>query len=392
MTTNEGPSRVSGRGREAARDAKRNAEEVPSGAIPFVAVEQVPKVTPEQKRAQREIEREAATEEGRDQEELVQIEADNAESIEENARNIRNLVVENGLSISNAITELRDAGWSENEVLETLIPVHVALRAKGEKGVAMLGATVQREEEREKGRKALEEISATIHLREKATMHREKEEAVKFAELRELGKKGVAILEAAGKRVETNPDRVWTESAEESPLGREKPPVPHIEEGPFVQVETKRKSGAEEEESSDQQTLTEEDSALADSRAEAQEALRKMVEMGRGKLFDAPLVNQFGIEVPANEAHIYEGPGGEELLAFGGTYPERMEAIKEYLALNSDKTIMAPDESGANRVAWSLVDGALTPSASLGKKRWFGSLLGAKLGPPELNELTKRVS
>lgn len=379
-----------GRERKAAIDSKRNAGEELIDAVPHVLIEVPQKLTPEQRQARKEIERNATNAgSDTDSEELSQIEQDNAESIEENARSVRNAVIEQGLSISNAITVLRDAGWSESEVLEMLIPAHMALRAKGETAAAILEATIAREENKEKGRKAMEALEATIRVREQSHAEAEKAEAEKLAHVRELGKKAAAILEATLQRVETKPGSTWTEP-EEMPRGREIPVPPSVEQGPFVKVETKR-SQVQEGDVPEADVLTEEDFALADSRAEAREALRKMVEMGRGALFDAPIVNKFNIEIPAGEPHLYEGPGGGELLAFGGMYPERLKLIEAFLGDNPDKVVLASDEADTNRVAWSLVNGALTESAVLGKGGWLGSLLGTKLSPPGPDELTKKV-
>lgn len=93
------------------------------------------------------------------------------------------------------------------------------------------------------------------------------------------------------------------------------------------------------------------------------------------------ITNHFGLEVPTAEAHLYADAGAKQVLVFGGSHAERMDAMLHYLKENPAQEVYGADPSGKYRVPWHLVDGEVTPA---GMPVRTGGFLGTGFGSTEM--------
>ncbi|MDD2657516.1 MAG: hypothetical protein PHD04_02540 [Candidatus Pacebacteria bacterium] len=71
------------------------------------------------------------------------------------------------------------------------------------------------------------------------------------------------------------------------------------------------------------------------------------------------LPNKFGLTIPANETHLYEGAGGKETFIFGGTAQEKARIMLEFFKEHPTKIIYSGDETGTRRIPWRFIQGQL---------------------------------
>lgn len=102
-------------------------------------------------------------------------------------------------------------------------------------------------------------------------------------------------------------------------------------------------------------------------------------------------VNQFGIEVPVSEAHIYADEGSKHLLVYGGSPLERGKVMLEYLLENPDKIIYSADSNGENRIPWRLVDGKAIPAGIPVRTPGFFGFFSDWMKAPSPDEFEKLI-
>lgn len=104
------------------------------------------------------------------------------------------------------------------------------------------------------------------------------------------------------------------------------------------------------------------------------------------------VVNKFDVTVPLAEPHIYAGPPGtNQVFAYGGEKMVRLNAMFDYLKTHPNATVIAEDDSGKYRSAWTLVKDRLVQGERLPQRGFFGRLSGALLPPPGPDELSKLI-
>ncbi len=100
--------------------------------------------------------------------------------------------------------------------------------------------------------------------------------------------------------------------------------------------------------------------------------------------------NNYGLDVPVKETHLYIDSAGTKVFAFGGTAEARLEVMTKYLTTHPNEVIYAADDSGKYRVAWGVVDGRLISGAPI-KNTGITSFFSAFAKPPELDDFARLI-
>jgi hypothetical protein len=103
----------------------------------------------------------------------------------------------------------------------------------------------------------------------------------------------------------------------------------------------------------------------------------------------AIIKNEFGISVPLNEAHIYSDARGN-ILAFGGTPAQKIEAITDFLTKHPDKVVFAADDGGKVRIPWSVLGKEIIPGPPMYTSGFLG-FFSEKMKPPAIEEFEQFI-
>ena len=104
----------------------------------------------------------------------------------------------------------------------------------------------------------------------------------------------------------------------------------------------------------------------------------------------AVLINESGLKIPTAEPHLYEGPDGKSIFAFGGTSDGRADVIKEYLLKNPKEVVFIPSDQGNFRLKVELVEDKPTVTDYVKTPGFLGFGIDFEKAPSP-NDLTKLI-